>query len=155
MSAALSSVQKNKQILEEIDPVDAYVGSRLRLRRNLVGLSQDQLGRASGLTFQQIQKYERGTNRISASRLFDLARLLEVEVAWFFEGFSSAGAADRPQHGNHNRDQIQLAELPQKVDQLLYQRETMELIRGYYRIMSSRQRRKILELIKAMADSKE
>ncbi|MDP9128029.1 MAG: helix-turn-helix domain-containing protein, partial [Pseudomonadota bacterium] len=66
------------------DPVDIHVGARLRLRRNLLGLSQEQLGKATGLTFQQIQKYERGTNRMGASRLFQLAQILDVQVSWFF-----------------------------------------------------------------------
>lgn len=67
-------------------PVDVHVGARIRLRRKMVGASQNQLGQALGLTFQQLQKYERGTNRISASRLHDLARHLETPVGWFFEG---------------------------------------------------------------------
>src|ERR1700761_3045610 len=71
------------------DPIDIHVGARLRLRRNLVGMSQEQLGKASGLTFQQIQKYERGANRMGASRLFQLARLLNTEVVWFFDELPS------------------------------------------------------------------
>src|SRR5580693_2965074 len=67
------------------DPIDIHVGGRLRLKRNLAGLSQEQLGKASGLTFQQIQKYERGVNRMGASRIYQIAQILGVSVAWFFE----------------------------------------------------------------------
>src|SRR3546814_20113266 len=67
------------------NPVDVHVGSRVRLRRTLLGMSQEKLGEAIGLTFQQVQKYERGTNRIGASRLFDLSKVLDVPVGFFFE----------------------------------------------------------------------
>src|SRR6059058_5546845 len=66
-------------------PVDSHVGSRIRLRRTLLGMSQERLGEALGLTFQQVQKYERGLNRVGASRLFDLSRVLDVPVSFFFE----------------------------------------------------------------------
>lgn len=74
-------------------PVDVHVGSRIRLRRKMAGASQNQLGRALGLTFQQLQKYERGSNRISASRLHDLAAHLDTPVAWFFEGLDGPGVS--------------------------------------------------------------
>ena len=77
--------------LDGPDPVDIHVGTRLRLRRNLVGMSQEQLAKASGLTFQQIQKYERGVNRMGASRLHQLGRILNVPVEWFFEEFVAVG----------------------------------------------------------------
>src|SRR5512145_1807794 len=67
------------------NPIDVHVGSRVRLRRTLLGMSQEKLGEAIGLTFQQVQKYERGANRIGSSRLFDLARVLDVPVSYFFE----------------------------------------------------------------------
>src|SRR5512147_2967524 len=69
-------------------PIDVHVGSRIRLRRTLLGMSQEKLGEALGLTFQQIQKYERGVNRIGASRLFDLARVLDVPIGFFFDDMS-------------------------------------------------------------------
>ncbi|HMB76303.1 MAG TPA: helix-turn-helix transcriptional regulator, partial [Kiloniellaceae bacterium] len=71
-------------------PVDIYVGGRVRLRRTYLGYSQEKLGQALGLTFQQIQKYERGLNRISSSKLYELSKLLEVPVAFFFEGMEDA-----------------------------------------------------------------
>jgi len=76
-------------------PVDVHVGARLRLRRKLLGLSQAQLANDLNLTFQQVQKYERGTNRISASTLYAMARLLQVPIAWFFEGLPPTDAATR------------------------------------------------------------
>src|SRR5256885_4646469 len=69
------------------NPVDVHVGARVRLRRTLLGMSQEKLGDAIGLTFQQVQKYERGANRIGASRLYDLSRVLDVPVSYFFEEF--------------------------------------------------------------------
>ena len=71
------------------NPVDVHVGNRMRQRRTLLGMSQEKLGEALGLTFQQVQKYERGMNRVSASRLFDLSRVLDVPIAYFFEEMPS------------------------------------------------------------------
>src|SRR5208282_5677906 len=79
------AAKKHGLRIEGPDPVDVHVGARLRLRRNLIGMSQEQLGKASGLTFQQIQKYEHGTNRMGASRLYQFSRLLNVPVSWFFD----------------------------------------------------------------------
>jgi len=80
------------------NPTDKHVGSRVRMRRMMLGMSQEKLGDALGLTFQQVQKYERGANRISASKLYEIARALRVPIAWFFEGLSDpeAGPADGP-----------------------------------------------------------
>src|SRR4051795_11923212 len=93
--------------METPNPIDVRVGARLRLRRNMLGLSQEKLGEAIGLTFQQVQKYERGANRIGASRLHELSRVLDVPVSFFFddtdpvrapmmEGFSDASAEGLP-----------------------------------------------------------
>src|SRR5208282_3211485 len=79
------AAKKHGLRIEGPDPIDIHVGARLRLRRNLLGLSQEQLGKASRLTFQQIQKYERGTNRMGASRLFQMGKILNVPVSWFFD----------------------------------------------------------------------
>ena len=75
------------------NPIDVHVGSRVRLRRTLLGMSQEKLGEAIGLTFQQVQKYERGANRVGASRLFELSRVLDVQVAYFFEEMGADTAA--------------------------------------------------------------
>ena len=130
------------------DPVDVHVGDRLRLRRNTLGLSQKQLGKAAGLTFQQIQKYERGTNRMGASRLFQLARILDIPVVWFFEDMASGpGIKNR---GFAESGQTPLEGAPPGLDQVMSRRETAELLRAWYRIADPKQRRKTLGLIKAM-----
>jgi transcriptional regulator with XRE-family HTH domain len=148
MSAASSVAKKHNRRIHGPDPVDVYVGARLRLRRNLTGMSQEQLGKSSGLTFQQIQKYERGTNRMGASRLYQLARLLNVPVAYFFEDMPQA---QTKQPGLSDAEQAPLANAPHEDSQILQRRETLELIRAYYRITDPRQRRKVYDLIKSMA----
>ncbi len=127
------------------NPVDVHVGSRVRLRRTLLGLSQEKLGEAVGLTFQQIQKYERGANRIGASRLFEFSRILDVPVSFFFDDMSdrvmsgdamASGMADQPQ---------------QSLDpDPLTRRETLELVRAYYRIGDPQVRKRLFELTKSL-----
>ncbi|MBY0430608.1 MAG: helix-turn-helix transcriptional regulator [Rhodospirillales bacterium] len=115
------------------NPIDMHVGKRLRLRRALLGLSQEKLGEAIGLTFQQIQKYERGTNRIGASRLFDLARVLGVPVSFFFDDMDNAtkDASPRAIAGGVTFS----APLDPSVGQdPMAKRETLELVRIYYRL---------------------
>jgi transcriptional regulator with XRE-family HTH domain len=130
-------------------PVDLHVGARVRLRRTLLGMSQEKLGNAVGLTFQQIQKYERGANRIGASRLFDMSRVLDVPVQFFFDDMpvENAVAEDyRPPSGapepvNASAEQDPMAK-----------RETLELVRTYYRIPNANLRRKLFDLAKALAN---
>lgn len=129
------------------DPIDVHVGSRVRLRRTLLGLSQERLGEAVGLTFQQIQKYERGANRIGASRMYDLAHVLDVPVSFFFD--------DMPDDVKQ-RDATPLQvpadeEAPGAEPNPLNRRETLELVRAYYRIQSARMRKRMFELVKAVA----
>src|SRR5437868_8301678 len=88
--------RRRRQKSDKPNPTDVHVGARVRLRRTLLGMSQEKLGEALGLTFQQVQKYERGTNRIGASRLFDLSRVLEVPVSFFFEDMAREVAARSP-----------------------------------------------------------
>ena len=135
------------------DPVDVHVGARLRLRRNLLGISQEQLGKSSGLTFQQIQKYERGTNRMGASRLFQFARLLEVPVSYFFDDVRAERAAIHPSVGFAEKEQAPLESAPEGDPELLHRRETLELIRAYYKIVDKKTRRKVFELVKSMSDA--
>lgn len=129
------------------DPIDVHVGSRVRLRRTLLGLSQERLGEAVGLTFQQIQKYERGANRIGASRMYDLAHVLDVPVSFFFD--------DMPEEVKQ-RDAIPVSvsdtDEPSAAEpNPLNRRETLELVRAYYRIGSARVRKRMFELVKAVA----
>lgn len=127
-------------------PVDIHVGSRVRLRRTLLGLSQEKLGEAVGLTFQQIQKYERGANRIGASRLFEFSRILDVPVSFFFDDMSDrvAGLDGTPQDGMADQPQASLEPDP------LTRRETLELVRAYYRISDPHIRKRLFELTKSL-----
>ena len=127
-------------------PVDVHVGSRVRLRRTLLGMSQEKLGSAIGLTFQQVQKYERGANRIGSSRLYDLSRVLDVPVAFFFEEMPS-GAGDRQAPLSVANDQRSEGE-----PDPMAKRETLELVRAYYRIPDAHLRRRIFDLAKALAN---
>lgn len=126
--------------------VDGHVGARLRQLRTLLGLSQEKLATGLGLTFQQIQKYERGANRIGASRLYDLSRLMDVPVSYFFEGL------DVPEDSVANYG---LAEekVPDLEGDPLQKRETLELVRAYYRISDPSVRKKLLDLAKSMAST--
>jgi transcriptional regulator with XRE-family HTH domain len=125
------------------NPIDIHVGARLRLRRTLLGLSQEKLGEAVGITFQQLQKYERGANRISASRLFNLGQVLGVPVGFFFDDLP---APDAPAGDAGGAPPSQTAE---EVDSMA-RRETLELVRAYYRISEPMVRRRAFELIKAL-----
>lgn len=128
------------------DPVDIHVGSRVRLRRTLLGMSQEKLGDALGLTFQQVQKYERGANRIGSSRLFKLSQILDVPVSFFFE--------DMPQPVEEStRGLSEAPSEPFEADQLS-KRETLELVRAYYRVREPKVRKRIFELVKAIGVSK-
>lgn len=127
------------------DPVDVHVGSRVRLRRTLLGMSQEKLGDALGLTFQQIQKYERGANRIGSSRLYRLSKILDVPVAYFFDEMSSEVKAA-------TRGLSEGPTEPFESDQLS-KRETLELVRAYYRITDAKVRRRLFDLIKAVSQA--
>ncbi len=87
------------------NPVDVHVGARVRLRRTLLGMSQEKLGEAIGVSFQQVQKYERGANIIGASRMFDLSRVLDVPIGFFFDEMSAAVAASSPAQSRGNADE--------------------------------------------------
>lgn len=130
---------------ERLGAIDAHVGARIRLRRTLLGLTQERLGEALGLTFQQVQKYERGTNRVGASRLFDLARILEVPVEYFYTDLPAAAGGARNRYG--------FAEAGESygTDEGLANRETLELVRAYYRITDPGVRKRVFELVKSMA----
>ncbi|MCZ6743152.1 MAG: helix-turn-helix transcriptional regulator [Alphaproteobacteria bacterium] len=126
--------------------IDVHVGSRVRLRRNLLGMSQEKLGKAIGLTFQQIQKYERGVNRVGASRLYHLGLALDVPVSFFYEDLSAEAA------GRGKRRARGLGEAPASAlePDSLSKRETVELIRAYYRVTDPKLRKRVLDLLKAL-----
>lgn len=131
------------------NPVDIHVGSRVRQRRTLLGLSQEKLGDAVGLTFQQIQKYERGANRIGASRMYEFSRILDVPVSYFFEELPGELRTHegRLSVGMRDQDQDDLEPDP------MARRETLELVRAYYRITDPRVRKRLFELTKALGNS--
>lgn len=127
------------------NPVDIHVGARVRLRRTLLGMSQEKLGEAIGLTFQQVQKYERGANRVGASRLYDLSRVLEVPVSFFFDDMPDE-ISTKSVHERH-----EMSESPDPFDNdPMNRRETLELVRAYYRITDPTQRKRVFELVKSM-----
>lgn len=128
------------------DPIDVHVGRRMRQRRILVGMSQEKLGESVDLTFQQIQKYERGTNRMGSSRLFRFAQVLGVPVSYFYEDMATA--TRQPGFSESKQDALQDDILQ---DNLLHQRETLDLVRAYYNIADAKQRRLILELMKSLS----
>lgn len=130
------------------NPVDVHVGSRVRLRRTLLGMSQEKLGEAIGLTFQQVQKYERGANRIGASRLFNLSQVLDVPVSFFFDDMPRE-AADAPVLGEED-DEDRVVEFEPDP---MAKRETLELVRAYYRITDPGVRKRLFELTKAVANN--
>ena len=127
------------------NPIDVHVGARVRLRRTLLGMSQEKLGDALGLTFQQVQKYERGANRIGASRLFDLSRVLETPISYFFEDMEEGVQSASPRHMVRA-----VEEPPEAASDHMARRETLELVRAYYRIADPVLRRHVHELAKAL-----
>ncbi len=132
------------------DPVDVHVGKRLRLRRTLAGLSQEQLAGAVGVTFQQIQKYERGSNRISASRLYDVARVLGAEIGFFFEDIGTDTTANRPTQNLPSQSGLAEPAVPAYEADPLARNETLELVRAYWKIPHTPTRKNFLDLLKGM-----
>lgn len=117
-------------------PVDVHVGKRIRHRRWLVGMTQQQLAEQVGIKFQQIQKYETGANRVSASRLWDISRALQVSISFFFEGIE---------------DQVEGAEATEAPTDIMADKEALDLIRSYYAIPEN-QRRRLFDLARVLSD---
>jgi transcriptional regulator with XRE-family HTH domain len=126
------------------NPVDLHVGGRVRMRRKLLGVSQEQLADSLGLTFQQVQKYERGANRVSASKLYEIARTLQVPVSFFFDGLAD------PMDGSDGDEVGQQAE--RIVQEFLTTPEGLELAEVFPKIGRGRVRRQVLDLVRAMAE---
>lgn len=127
------------------DPIDKHVGNRVRMRRMLVGLSQERLGERLGLTFQQIQKYEKGANRIGAGRLFQISRILGVPIAFFYEGLPEAEDEEgRAPSGASDGASFDLG--------LLSTSEAMNLNTAYFGIRDASIRKRILDLIKEVSE---
>ena len=127
------------------NPVDAHVGSRVRLRRMLLGMSQERLGESMGLTFQQVQKYEKGVNRIGASRLFQISKILDVPVQFFFEEAPHVGGDGSPARG--------MAESEAFILEFLNSREGLELNRAFVKIADPKVRKSVVDLVRALSAS--
>ena len=129
--------------------IDVHVGRRVRLRRTLLGMSQEKLGEALSITFQQVQKYERGSNRISASRLWDIGQILDVSVSFFFDEMSES----TKDHSPRNMKIGAVGAANETPFDPMARRETLELVRAYYQIPNCNLRKRITEMVKAVADS--
>jgi transcriptional regulator with XRE-family HTH domain len=131
-------MSRKSELAEQADPVDRHVGIRIRLRRKQLNMSQGQLAEALGVTFQQIQKYERAANRVSASKLWEIAQALESPVSYFYEGLDG---------------ETEAAEGPLSAQQLLLSREGVELVAAFRGIHSPQRRGLLLNLISELAPS--
>ena len=129
------------------DPIDKFVGSRVRARRVGLRISQTKLGDAIGVTFQQVQKYENGTNRIGASNLFKISKTLSVEVAFFFEGLDADEEAAKELAGLSEGSQTKFDVDP------MSSREAIELMHNYFRVKDENVRKKLSQLVKTMAQT--
>jgi transcriptional regulator with XRE-family HTH domain len=124
------------------NPVDRHVGLRIRLRRKELGVSQERLADSIGLTFQQVQKYERAANRVSASKLWEMARVLKTSISYFYEGLGDPSATETPEAAGDRKS----------VHDFLLTPEGMELAAAFPRISRARVRRRILDLARALAE---
>ena len=131
------------------DPIDRYVGSRVRVRRLGLGMSQTKLGQAIGVTFQQVQKYESGANRVGASNLYKMAKALGVDVGFFYDGMPQGAAKGKGKgiRGRPARAAVEIAGDPTR------SREIITLMHNYARIAHPRLQKRVFELVKSMANS--
>ena len=130
--------------------IDVHVGKRIRLRRTLLGYSQEHLAHGLSVTFQQVQKYERGSNRVSASRLWDISQLLEVDISYFFDDMSSLTQSNSPRQIAFSDARI---ETEIQNNDPMTRRETLELVRTYYSVESAQLRKRIAEIVRAIAQT--
>ncbi len=149
--AAILKVKKDKSAPPrkkgKANSIDEYVGTQLRQRRSLLGLSQERLAEQVGITFQQIQKYENGANRVSASRLYEFSKVLDIPVGFFFENYG--GAVISMTTGFAENDQAAF----EGPEDIMKRKETLELIRVYYSIESPKLRKDLFKLVKSMAEN--
>lgn len=126
---------------KKANPIDAQVGNRVRIRRMLIGMSQEKLGDLLGLTFQQVQKYEKGVNRIGAGRLFEIARILGVPIDFFYDGVASSAET--------------LASAAPPVMEFVSSGEGLQLSLAFMKIKDPKVRKRVLDLVKSLADEEE
>jgi transcriptional regulator with XRE-family HTH domain len=136
-------VQETAMVKKAPNPIDKHVGSRVRMRRMMIGMSQEKLGDSLGLTFQQVQKYEKGTNRIGASRLQQISQILQVPVAFFFEGAPALPGDDAAAMNG--------APSPSFVSDFLASSDGLALTKSFTRIKDAKLRRRIVELVEQIA----
>ncbi|MDV6331428.1 helix-turn-helix transcriptional regulator [Asticcacaulis sp. 201] len=138
-------MEDNSKVERGPNPVDLHVGARVRMRRKFLGMSQEGLAETIDLTFQQVQKYERGSNRISASKLYEISKALKAPVAYFFEGYGE----------NEGLEGFSESESEQFVHGFLMTTEGIELAEAFPRIKNAKHRRRILELVRALAEEED
>jgi transcriptional regulator with XRE-family HTH domain len=143
---AIEALDSDDKGSRRANPIDIHVGSRVRFRRMLLGMSQEKLGEKLGLTFQQVQKYEKGINRIGASRLFDLAQVLGVSVQFFYE------EAPVPEVRSMTGDSVANGPDEHSIVEFLRSRDGLELNRAFVRIPDLKARRAIVDLVRSLAN---
>ncbi len=134
------------------NPIDVHVGARLRARRTLLGMSQTALGVALGISFQQLQKYEAGSNRTSASRLYELSKLLDVDIGYFFDEMDQTTESESPARLSQQKSK-RSPRKPPKSEDPLHKRETLELVRAYYRITDPKIRGHVRKFFQSVASA--
>jgi transcriptional regulator with XRE-family HTH domain len=148
VASATRTQVRGQLTAEQLKAIDVAVGAQVRLRRILLGLSQEAVSKVIGLTFQQLQKYEHGTNRISASRLYQLSLILHVPVSYFFETVDIEVGAEAAQEAYEAGNLQDIEGMP---SDLMKKRKTVELVRAFYGIEDDRQRAAALSLMKTLA----
>lgn len=138
----------------EPNPVDVHVGKRIRLRRTILHITQQQMAKMLGLTFQQVQKYEKGMNRVGASRLWDISRVLEVPMGFFFEDMDDKVAQKSPRMLYNDDNRYAVEESVRSADEdPMKKQETLELVRAYYKIPNRVVAKNLFDLIVALSKS--
>ena len=143
------NIDKNFRVTNN-NAVDVHVGKRVRLLRTLLGMSQEQLGAALDITFQQVQKYERGANRVSASRLWDISQILDVKISYFFDDMTDDTMKASPRRVSRG---VNTGEDSDEKRDPMARRETLELVRTYYSIEKPKVRKRIADMVKSIAQT--
>ncbi|MEL0293903.1 MAG: helix-turn-helix transcriptional regulator [Alphaproteobacteria bacterium] len=146
--AATDQVERNFRVTNN-NAIDMHVGKRIRLRRTLLGMSQEQLGSELDITFQQVQKYERGANRVSASRLWDISQILDSPLNYFFDDMSENTMRSSPRRVSRGADDVDLSD--EQTKDPMARRETLELVRTYYSIKTPLVRKRVSDMVKSIA----
>lgn len=146
--AATDQVERNFRVTNN-NAIDMHVGKRIRLRRTLLGMSQEQLGSELDITFQQVQKYERGANRVSASRLWDISQLINLPINYFFDDMSENTMRSSPRRVSRGADDVDLSD--EQTKDPMARRETLELVRTYYSIKTPLVRKRVSDMVKSIA----